>query len=387
MVSSCGLHIGRLVRGTALAGSGLAGSGLGVLAYAAVLVTLASHQVSAQATAATSNPSAVAQAMGQAAQAWLDALAQPIRSQATFAMEGKERLDWAFIPKHRLGVSLRDMNLDQRRAAHALLRSALSDQGYLKATTVMALEETLRTLEADRPDVEEFRHPGKYWFAVFGDPGGAGPWGWRVEGHHLSLHFSVVPGEGVAVAPAFFGANPAEVPRGLQAGLRVLGREEDLARGLLGTLDANQRRAAVIADQAPRDIVTAPGVALDQAGPQGLAYRDMTLPQRAALQELVRQMAHNLCRELAERSLQEIEGAGWDDVRFAWAGSDQPRQGHYFRLHGPTFLVEYDNTQNDANHIHLVWHAANNDFGADMLRRHYADHPHAPVQPPQEGSR
>jgi hypothetical protein len=329
--------------------------------------------------------------MSAAADALLQTLSPELRQAAQFPFDHELREDWQFVPMDRQGAALRDMDLAQRQAVHDLLRSGLSGQGYLKATTIMSLESILRELERARPDVQEFRHPEKYWVAIFGDPRGDEPWGWRLEGHHLSLNFSIVPGQGVASAPMFFGTNPAEVRSGPQAGLRVLGREEDLARALLHALDEGQRKLATFAVEAPSDVITGPGASLDLGDPAGIALQSLRPAQRRQMRELVRELAHNLCRDLAQQQLEEIEEAGWGQVHFAWAGGGERGEPHYFRLTGPTFLMEYDNTQNDANHAHLVWHSRDNDFGVNWLRRHYETSPHhhetRPEATPQEASR
>lgn len=320
-----------------------------------------------------------AEEMAEAVAGWLATLSPELRRAATFAFESSEREAWHFIPKDRVGVSLREQDLEQRRAAHRILRTALSNRGYLKSVAIMRLEHILRSIESDRENVDEIRHPGKYWLAVFGDPGGEKPWGWRIEGHHLSLNFSVVPGEGIAAAPSFYGANPAEVREGPFMGLRVLGEEEALARKLLGMLDQKQRPKTLLAQQAPDEVITVPGVSPEEAEAAGLGYAEMDPPQQAVLRKLVSELTGNLRDNLAGKQLREIEEAGWENVYFGWAGSSDPGQGHYFRVRGPTFLIEYDNTQNNANHVHLVWHSAENNFAADLLRRHYEQHDHRPA--------
>ena len=316
------------------------------------------------------------QEMATAASAFLDTLDSALRERACFGFDEQERLNWHFIPKERPGVALKEMGLAQRRAAHRLLRLALSDKGYLKATAIMALEEILRVLEHDRPNVDSIRDQEKYHFSVFGDPAEEGTWGWRVEGHHLSLNFSLHAGQVIAVTPSFYGANPAEVRVGPRAGLRVLGHEEDLARAIMASTNDGQKRQAVISTKAPRDVITGPGQPFDIKKPAGLPATQMTEAQRQLLRELVSAFAHNLRQDLAEKELAEIEQAGFDKIRFAWAGSLQRGQEHYFRVHGPTFIIEYDNTQNQANHIHTVWHSLTGDFGLDVLRRHYKESPH-----------
>ena len=339
------------------------------------LALLAFLTIIPAADARTASPS-VEREMAAAAAEWLEQLSPELRSAARFEFDGPERRDWHFVPKERTGVGLHEMNLEQRRAAHELIRTALSNRGYLKAIAIMSLEQVLREVESDRPDVESIRHPAKYWFAVYGEPGRKDPWGWRIEGHHLSLNLTIVPGHGISVAPAFLGANPAEIRTGNMAGVRVLGQEEDLARDLLGALSPQQRSKALISETAPDDVLTAPGASLDIGERVGVAYGAMKKPQQQTLRQLVRELAGCFRQQLARIELQTIEDAGWDKVHFAWAGSTEPGDGHYFRIHGPEFVIEYDNTQNDANHIHIVWHSLDNDFAADALKRHYETSPH-----------
>jgi hypothetical protein len=256
------------------------------------------------------------------------------------------------------------------------MQSGLSATGYLKATSVMSLETILRALERERPDVERIRDEEKYYFSIFGEPSRDKPWGWRVEGHHLSLNFSSASGALVASTPCFFGANPAEVKSGPRAGLRVLAAEEDLARALMASLPDAQRTKAVILTEAPQDIITAPGHAIDVGQPAGVAAGEMSETSKAFLWRLVREYAWNLRHDLAGAELDAIQQAGVDAIYFSWAGSLDRGKGHYYRVHGPTFIIEYDNTQNDANHIHAVWHSLTNNFGLDALRKHYAESPH-----------
>jgi hypothetical protein len=315
-----------------------------------------------------------AEAIIASAKAFLDALRPELREKASFEFATDERLNWHFIPRERLGLTLKEMNVEERRAAHDLLRSFLSDQGYLKATSVMSLEAILRELEG--PGAEERRDQEKYHFSVFGTPSAEGPWGFRVEGHHLSLNFSSLHGLIVSSAPMMFGANPAEVRSGPRAGLRVLAQEEDLARALVKSLSDEQRKTAVIEATAPRDVITVPGYAINLLQPQGLAASEMTPEQSHMLHRLIGLFANNLRGELAHYELSQLNEENLGQVRFAWAGSLERGEGHYYRIHGPFFVIEYDNTQNDANHIHAVWHSLANDFGLDALKKHYEEHKH-----------
>lgn len=316
------------------------------------------------------------QAMRAAALAWRDALDPELARQATFDLDSPVRTDWHFIPKEREGVNWGEMNLEQRRAAHQLLRTALSSQGYFKALTIISLENELRKIEADRPNVDQIRDPQKYWFALFGDPAGDEPWGWRIEGHHLSLNFSSITGQVLSVTPAFFGSNPAEVREGPRAGLRILGKEEDLGRELINSCTPAQLEEAIILDAAPDEIITQPGIEIKFAEPDGLAASSMTRSQRALLRKLLTELFGNYEAELRDKALHEMEHAGFDKLHFGWAGSTKRGEGHYFRIHGPTLVIEYDNTQNNANHAHLVWHSPSNNFAADFLRKHYEESPH-----------
>lgn len=244
-----------------------------------------------------------------------------------------------------------------------LLDSGLSRAGARTARGIMALEPILKAIEeaAGRSDTER-RNPEHYWFSIFGDPAGDEPWAWRVGGHHLCLHFTVVGGA-VAVTPLFFGANPAHVPSGPEAGLRVLAAEEDLARSLLASLDDRQRRETIVSPDAPRDILTRNEIRAEvAAAPTGIAYSSLRPDQQAGLTQLV---------ELYLGRVDAAPPVQTDRLSFAWAGSTERGQGHYYAVRSDDFLIEYDNTQNDANHIHTVWRDRLRDWGEDLLAQHY----------------
>ena len=310
-------------------------------------------------------------AMAAAAVAWLNALPPDARRRAVFGMSDKERENWHYVPRHREGVPFKEMLASARTAAHELMKASLSGMGYGKAVNIFRLEEVLRRLET----FGLMRDPDNYAFTVFGAPGPSAPWGWRLEGHHLSLNFALVPGKPVAMTPAFFGANPAQVPSGPERGLRVLAAEQDMARALVQGMSETQRARTVIAAQSLGDIVSGPGRADSLAAPTGLAFADMSGDQRAQALRLVEEYARNMRAELAEQELSRMRQADPLLIRFAWAGPIEPGKAHYYRLHGPTLLIEYDNSQNDANHIHSVWHDPRRDFGLDLLKAHY-DHGH-----------
>lgn len=312
--------------------------------------------------------------MRDAAGAFLSSLRPELRERVSLSFDDTNRLDWHYVPRARRGVSLKDMNEEERAAAHDLLRAGLSTRGYLKAVTVIALEDVLRRMAEARGRRADYRDPGLYFVTVFGDPGGEEPWGWRFEGHHLSLQFTSAAGE-VAVTPMFYGSNPARVREGPSAGLGVLVDEELLARRLLGSLDAAQREAGVRASDVPGDILLSPGAAVDRLDTNtGVAYADMSEAQRAIVESLLEVWTGNLEPGLAEAQSARMRAAGLDGVRFLWIGSDLPGRPHYYRLSGPSFVIEYDNTQDGANHIHTVWRDPERDFGADLLAEHLHGH-------------
>jgi hypothetical protein len=299
--------------------------------------------------------------MSGAARQFLDRLTPAQLKQAVYPLESSERENWHYVPMGRKGVPLATLDPKQRAAAMALLQSGTSARGYWKATTIMSLETILRAIEHST-----IRDPEKYYFTIFGAPEDE-RWAWRVEGHHLSLSFTVVGGE-LATTPAFFGANPARVK---STGLRTLAKEEDLARELLVSLDAKQRKQAIITTTAPADIITSDERKVDPLAPKGLAAADMTPAQSEKLLALVGEYLRNMPDAHAARELARLEQAGTTRIHFAWAGGAASGQPHYYRVQGPTFLIEYDNTQGGANHIHSVWRGFDRDFGRDLLREHY----------------
>jgi hypothetical protein len=306
--------------------------------------------------------------MATAANAWLGSLSAEQRAKATFPFESEERLRWHFIPTWtfaRSGLTIKDMNPQQRELANALLRSGLSEKGYSTTTAIMQLEIILRAIEKN-----DRRDPEGYFFSVFGTPSSTGAWGWRVEGHHVSLRFTVVKGAAVASAPAFLGTNPAEVRDGEKKGLRLLGAHEDAARALLESLDASQRTSAIVNAVAPNDILTTNKNDITPLEATGVSYSALAPKQRQLLMQIIDTYTSIMEADIASERRAALEKAGLDKILFAWAGETERAKKHYYRIQGPTFLVEYDNTQNDGNHVHSVWRDFNGDFGRDILREH-----------------
>jgi Protein of unknown function (DUF3500) len=303
----------------------------------------------------------------QAPSRFIQALAPESRQRAMFPFATSERFNWHYIPRRRMGLPIKDMTAGERTAAHQLLRSALSEAGYRKVIDIMRLEEVLRQQElfGFSRDIEN------YAFTVFSTEDALFPLGWRVEGHHLSLNFTVVNETQSSVTPAFLGAHPAEVRDGPLKGLRALAQEQDLAFELMRLLDPSQRRKALFAARSFGDIVSGPGRSHDLKSSVGLPLAEMTPAQRDATIRLIEEYVRTARHDIAAAQLRSLYEVGIDKLHFAWAGSLEPDRAHYYRLHGPTLLIEYDNTRNDANHIHSVWHDVRNDFGADLLRTHY----------------
>jgi Protein of unknown function (DUF3500) len=305
--------------------------------------------------------------MAETAKAFLASLDPEQRARATFQFQDEERFDWHYIPKERKGLPLKDMNSAQKHLAHALLAAGLSQRGYIKAVSIMSLDEILRILENGTGPV---RDPDRYFFSVFGEPSETGIWGYRVEGHHVSQNFTIVNGK-VLAAPTFFGANPAEVREGPRKGLRVLAREEDLGRAFVQSLTPEQKKTAIVSADAPGEILTGPmRKAALHGQPSGIAASKLDSKQRETLQNLLDEYCHNLPEEVAQVREEQIKKAG-GNLYFAWAGGEQVGQPHYYRIQSAAFLIEYDDTQNGANHIHTVWRDFDGDFGLDLLKEHY----------------
>jgi hypothetical protein len=309
--------------------------------------------------ASTADTSAAA----TAAEAFLSTLSDTQRADASFSFGDPERINWGYVPRRRAGIPLRAMNPEQRATAFGLVGSGLSERGTELAHGVIELEGILR------------RDQGLYFVTLFGVPGAA-PWGWRFEGHHISVNATELGPHGQVVAPLFIGANPARVPGGPNAGLRLLADEEDLAFELLNMLDPQQRERAIIAARTRGDIVTRSDPAVGPMAFAGLPAAQMNAAQQRQLRRLVELYAFRMTDAAAREQLDRIERAGFERLHFAWAGSTRPGAPHYYRIHGQTVLVEYDNTQSNANHIHTVWRDLENDFGGDLLRRHYDQHSH-----------
>jgi Protein of unknown function (DUF3500) len=309
--------------------------------------------------------------MARSASAFLESLSPQQRTRATFAFDGPERLRFHFVPTEvfeRHGLPIGDLSDVQRDRARDLLRSGLSQRGYMTATQIMEAEGILQMLEGT--DRQFRRDPQEYLVSVFGTPSTDGTWGWRFEGHHLSLHFTIVGGKATVSSPTFLGANPAEVPIGARRGMRPLARQEDAGRALLGSLDPAQRDIAIIDDVAPADIVSRVALDIDPLAPVGIRDDALSPAQRELLMDIVVAFTSVMSDDIAAIRMRKIREAGVENIAFAWAGGTKRGEISYFRVQGPTFLIEYDNTMNDANHVHTAWREFGGELGRDLLGEH-----------------
>lgn len=320
------------------------------------------------AQAGKSEPSG--KAMTEAAMAFLGSLSPEQAQQVKFGYDDPERLNWHFIPRVRKGLPIRDLEGQPLKLAHGLLQTGLSPAGYSQTMDIMGLEEVLYLLEAgERAERRERRDPRKYYFSIFGTPALTGTWGWRVEGHHISLNFSVKDGQVVASTPEFFGANPGLIDAGPGRSIRVLGAEEDLARQILKSCSPEQLKVTWIDKKAPGDLR---GGGLPQpeiSSPVGLQAKAMSADQKQILAQVMSEYLKNMPADVEQTRRGEVNAAGLDNIYFAWWGDQERNQPHYYRIQGPTFIIEYNNTQNEANHVHSMWRQLGGDFNIPVARK------------------
>ena len=318
-----------------------------------------------------------AREMADAANTFMAALSPEQLRQAKFLFLDEERRNIHYFPVPRRGLPLKDMNTSQQQLAYALLSTGLSMQGYVKALTIMSIGQVLRDMEPGNPN--PLRDPDHYYVSIFGTPGPTGVWGWRLEGFHISFSFTIVDGKQIAIAPSFMGVHPATILDGPRKGLRVMSQEEDIARKLATSLDENQRKIAfyeipVFLEETVGGLLTANARKIENFEPYGIPASQMTANQVETLWKLIEVTAHRHRGEVAESDLARIERAGKTNIYFRWSGSIAPGAGHHYIVQGPTFLIEYDNTQDNANHVHCMWRDLENDFGESLIRKHYQLH-------------
>ncbi|MCS7056868.1 MAG: DUF3500 domain-containing protein [Thermoflexales bacterium] len=300
-------------------------------------------------TASSDAIAALAQRMAEAASRFIATLDDVRRAQAIYAFDDAERLRWHWTTPRifpRNGLALREMNREQKDAALALLRSGLSESGFQKSLDIMSLQKDLGS------------DPEAYFVTIFGAPGSNDAWGWRWEGHHLSRHFTI-RGSAIAVTPFFHGAWPTVNG----AGLRAMPREEDAARELIRSLVTAGKGEAIFQERSLTRHITGNSARVSPLQPVGVSVGELTRDQQALVREIIRAYLDVLPEPIARDHLSRLEQAGIESIRFGWAGALEPRQPHYYRLQGATFLLEFDNSRNSGTHIHSVWRDFAQDFG------------------------
>lgn len=311
----------------------------------------------------------VAADMLAAAQTFLGALSADQKKSATYPLTDKERENWNFVPIARNGLSFKSTSTQVQALGFALLRTGLSHAGVAKAQAIMQLELILKEQEKD---VVGRRDPTNYFVTIFGEPAADKSWGWRFEGHHLSFNFTVVDGKHVFFAPSFMGTNPAEVRAGPRKGERVLAADEDLGLALINSLDDAQKKKAIFAEKALTEIVTKNDKRVQRLTPTGIAATDLTPAQREKLVALVRHYLNRWRPDLADEANAKVRASGPDKITFAWAGGLDRTQQTYYRIQTPDYLIEFDNSQGNGNHVHTVVRDFKGDFAHDLLAAHYA---------------
>ena len=309
--------------------------------------------------------------MTKAAERFVESLSGDQRDKTVYEYMDGERIFWYYPPVNRHGLPLRDMDDDQRQLAYSLMETGLTEDSFEKAKLIIEHESVLGPLEKEAGIISFVRDPDLYYWTVFGDPGSdSEPWGWRVEGHHISLNFSLWGDNFISMTPFFFGANPAEVRKGPKKGLRILDAREDLGFELMNSLDKGQTSTATIYSEAPYDILTYNASRASLPPEEGLPASKMNDTQKEILRSLVKVYVNQVRSDMANDKWARLEAEGFDDLHWAWGGPTDEGKAHYYRIHGGNFVVEFDNRQNGANHIHSVWRDVENDFANDVLREH-----------------
>ncbi|WP_162416959.1 DUF3500 domain-containing protein [Cyclobacterium roseum] len=313
-----------------------------------------------------------AQNLAPLAKQFIESLDADLKKQACFPFDHTERFNWHFVPRERKGPTFHDFNEQQKAAALTLMRASLGEPGIERTEAIFALENILREVE-NRPPDDAYRDPLNYHFSVFGDPGGAKEWGWRLEGHHLSLNFSSDRQTLVSSTPSFMGSNPALVLSGPEKNRQVLANETNMGFAMVHSLDETQKSTAVFSEKVPYDILTSNDRRASLLQPLGIPYSALNPDQQQLFQELVTLYLSRFTPAYQGLLQDRIQEQGWADFAFAWAGSEINAVGepHYYRIQGADLLIEYDNIQNDANHVHTVVRDLQNDFGGDLLLSHY----------------
>ena len=308
------------------------------------------------------------------AMAFVHSLTEKQKSSAQFSFEELNRYEWHYFPSSmvpRDGIGVNEMDTDQKQKLYTLMQAFLSHDGYERTTNIMSFEYLLKELER----ANSSRIPENYFIAIYGNPGKDEPWGWKFSGHHLALNFTIVNGV-LAFAPFFFGVYPAEVKDGPKKGMRIIKEEEDLGFELVNSFSTVQKQKAIIQLRTFGDIVTTNDVKVDPLKPAGILAIDLTHEQKTVVNKLIAAYLLSMPTEIANTRMKKIALEDMNSISFGWAGATEPGKSHYYRIQGKSFLIEFDNTQNNGNHIHSVWRDFNGDYGRDLLKEHYQNSPH-----------
>jgi hypothetical protein len=311
-----------------------------------------------------------AQDLADKAKVFLATLTPELKSKALFPLKDIERFNFNFVPIARKGPTFNDFNETQKAAALALLKSSMSEQGFKKASDIMELEKVLIIIEKQAPE-NHYRDPNNYHFSIFGEPSKDKPWGWRFEGHHVAINFAAQGGTIVSSTPSFFGTNPGIVGIDEQRGKQVLRFESETALALVNSLTETQMKTARFSEEAPKEILTENSRKATNLDPRGISYKDLSDAQKKTFISLLDLYVKNYELGFSKTLMAKITAAGMDNLSFAWAGGLAWGEPHYYRIQGPMLLIEYDNIQNNANHVHTVVRDLTNDFAEDILREHY----------------
>lgn len=306
------------------------------------------------------------------ANSFIALLSDAQKTETVFPFDVEERYNFHFVPLKRRGITFNEMNPQQHKLALDLLRSCVGEETFQKTKEIMQLEVVLKELEKRKPE-DNYRDPGNYHFTIFGNPSTKSIWGWRFEGHHISFNFSFNRKTLVAGTPGFMGSNPAIVLNGPMSGKQVLKQESDSGFALIHSLTAGQLKRAIIDTVAFKDILTFDKREALLGKPEGIRYSELSKGQQSLMLQLIRVYVFRYRPDFAEKMMQDIQKEGLENLWFAWAGYTKPiiGKGSYYRVQGPTLVIEYDNTQNNANHVHSVVRDLKNDFGGDLLLDHY----------------
>jgi hypothetical protein len=308
------------------------------------------------------------------ARTFINSLNSQQKGEAVFAFDNINRYDWHYFPassRQRNGIPMKDLNTDQKEKLIALLQKFLSKEGYNRTRSIMDLEYILQELQPNNPN----RIPENYLVAFYGTPASNSEWGWKFSGHHVALNFTVIH-DTIAFAPFFFGADPAIVRHGPTKGFRAIKLEEDLGLELINSLTTEQKQKAIFQTRPFNDIVSSASKQVTPLKPVGLLVSEMSAVQYEVIKKLIRSYLSSMPSAIAEMRMKNIAKEDMDSVRFGWAGEIESNKPHYYRIQGKTFLIEFDNAEDNGNHIHLVWRDFNGDFGTDLLKEHYKNSKH-----------